>query len=118
LSNGTTKPVTSFLTKSALPPTSVTTQGKEQLIASFSGNLSTVRRLCRHGAPGGRISQFELSGLFIYIAGRALYLPLYALGVPWLRTFSWYIATLGVVLAGVQVGRFGVTWQFNVAGGG
>jgi uncharacterized MAPEG superfamily protein len=42
-------------------------------------------------------------GCFIYIAGRTLYLPLYALGVPWLRTFSWNIATLGVVLVGVQV---------------
>ncbi|MCA8900769.1 MAG: MAPEG family protein [Hyphomonas sp.] len=42
-------------------------------------------------------------GCTIYIAGRALFLPLYAIGVPWIRTFSWNAATLGLVLVGVQV---------------
>jgi uncharacterized MAPEG superfamily protein len=39
-------------------------------------------------------------GATLYLAGRVLFLPLYALGVPWLRTFSWNIATLGIVLVG------------------
>jgi uncharacterized MAPEG superfamily protein len=39
----------------------------------------------------------------MYIIGRCLFLPLYALGVRWLRTFSWNFATLGLVLVGVQV---------------
>lgn len=38
-------------------------------------------------------------GAVTYVAGRAAFLPLYALGAPWLRTFSWNIATLGLVLA-------------------
>lgn len=42
-------------------------------------------------------------GAILYIGGRMLFLPLYALGVPWLRTFSWNFATLGLVLVGVQV---------------
>lgn len=42
-------------------------------------------------------------GAWLYIVGRALFLPLYASGVPWLRTFSWNIATLGLVLVGVQL---------------
>ena len=37
-------------------------------------------------------------GASLYIAGRVIFLPLYAWGVPWLRTFSWNIATLGLVL--------------------
>jgi uncharacterized MAPEG superfamily protein len=41
-------------------------------------------------------------GSVMYIIGRVLYLPLYALGVPWLRTFSWNFATLGLVLVVVQ----------------
>jgi uncharacterized MAPEG superfamily protein len=41
-------------------------------------------------------------GASLYLAGRLLFLPLYALGVPWLRTFSWNLATLGIVLVGVQ----------------
>jgi uncharacterized MAPEG superfamily protein len=32
-----------------------------------------------------------------------LFLPLYALGNPWLRTFSWNLATLGLVTVGAQL---------------
>lgn len=42
-------------------------------------------------------------GSIMYLVGRTLFLPLYAAGVPWLRTFSWNLATLGLVLVGVQV---------------
>lgn len=42
-------------------------------------------------------------GSILYLVGRILFLPLYAAGVPWLRTFSWNLATLGQVLVGVQV---------------
>ncbi len=42
-------------------------------------------------------------GSILYLAGRLLFLPLYAAGVPWLRTFSWNLATLGLVLVGAQV---------------
>ena len=41
-------------------------------------------------------------GCALYLAGRIAFLPLYAAGVPWLRTFSWNIATLGLVLVGAQ----------------
>ena len=41
-------------------------------------------------------------GCALYLAGRIAFLPLYAAGVPWLRTFSWNIATLGLVLTGAQ----------------
>ena len=34
-------------------------------------------------------------GAWIYLVGRMLFLPLYAAGIPWLRTFSWNIATFG-----------------------
>ena len=46
---------------------------------------------------------FSYWGAILYLGGRILFLPLYALGVPWLRTFSWNIATLGLVLVGAQV---------------
>jgi len=49
---------------------------------------------------GGPLS---LWGSAVYLAGRIVYLPLYAAGIPWLRTFSWNIATLGLVLTGTQV---------------
>ena len=42
-------------------------------------------------------------GSVLYLVGRILFLPLYAAGIPWLRTFSWNLATLGLVLVGTQV---------------
>ena len=47
----------------------------------------------------------ELShwGAMIYLVGRILFLPLYAMGIPWLRTFSWNAATLGLVLVMAQI---------------
>jgi uncharacterized MAPEG superfamily protein len=47
----------------------------------------------------GAVSQF---GSALYLGGRILFLPLYAAGLPWIRTFSWNAATLGLVLVGVQ----------------
>ena len=47
----------------------------------------------------------ELSywGSVLYLIGRLLFLPLYAWGIRWIRTFSWNIATFGLVLVGAQV---------------
>lgn len=46
---------------------------------------------------------FSYWGAILYLTGRVLFLPLYAVGVPWLRTFSWNAATLGLVLVGVEI---------------
>lgn len=42
--------------------------------------------------------QLSAIGSVLYLAGRVVFLPLYAIGVPWLRTFSWNIATLGLAI--------------------
>jgi len=51
----------------------------------------------------GTAGSLSFWGGVLYLAGRIAYLPLYAFGVPWLRTFSWNIATLGLVFVGLQV---------------
>lgn len=47
------------------------------------------------GRTGGWLSE---AGAVTYLAGRVIFLPLYAAGVPWLRTFSWNAATAGLVM--------------------
>jgi uncharacterized MAPEG superfamily protein len=42
-------------------------------------------------------------GSILYVFGRILFLPLYAYGVVWVRTFSWNLATLGLVMVGAQI---------------
>ncbi len=38
------------------------------------------------------------TGAMMVLTGRVLFLPLYAAGVPWLRTFSWNFATFGLAM--------------------
>lgn len=51
----------------------------------------------------GREDWLSEVGAVIYVAGRALFLPLYAAGVPWIRTFSWNLATFGLAMVMAQV---------------
>lgn len=51
----------------------------------------------------GRNGDLSLYGALLYLGGRTLFIPLYAMGVPWLRTFSWNAATLGLVLVMAQM---------------
>lgn len=50
----------------------------------------------------GEAGAWSYWGAWLYLFGRILFLPLYALGLPWVRTFSWNAATLGLVLVGVE----------------
>jgi uncharacterized MAPEG superfamily protein len=51
----------------------------------------------------GKLGGLGAWGAGLYLGGRVLFLPLYALGTPWLRTFSWNAATLGLVLVMIDV---------------
>src|ERR1700761_4885786 len=46
----------------------------------------------------GRLGFLTSLGASLYFFGRVIYLPLYALGVPVVRTIVWMIATVGLVL--------------------
>jgi len=46
----------------------------------------------------GRHNWATLWGVQLYVAARIIYLPLYAFGVPGLRTLVWLVATLGIIL--------------------
>lgn len=50
----------------------------------------------------GAAGDLSAWGSIAYLAGRLAYLPLYALGVAWVRSLAWNVATLGLVLVGVQ----------------
>jgi len=45
----------------------------------------------------GRHSTLSEWGAIAYLVGRALYLPLYAFGIPVVRSFAWNVATFGVI---------------------
>jgi uncharacterized MAPEG superfamily protein len=57
-------------------------------------------------AAAGRLGHKTEIGAHLYFWGRLAYVPLYAAGVPVVRTLVWAIATGGLVLviAGLMVG--------------
>ena len=46
----------------------------------------------------GKTGVLTLWGAGLYFAARLVYLPLYALGVPWLRSLVWLVALGGLVM--------------------
>jgi uncharacterized MAPEG superfamily protein len=46
----------------------------------------------------GKTGMLTLWGAGLYFAARLVYLPLYALGVPWLRSLVWLVALGGLVM--------------------
>ena len=52
--------------------------------------------LIAHAA--NRHSALTVWGAHLYFWGRVAYLPLYAMGIPRIRTLAWAVATLGIIL--------------------
>ncbi len=54
----------------------------------------------------GRLGLLTNLGAHLYFFGRLIYLPLYAAGIPYVRSLVWTVATGGLVLviAGLMLG--------------
>jgi len=70
-------------------------RAQRNFLETFAIFAAAVLLLVALDREGGRLSQV---GSALYLGGRIVFLPLYAAGTPWLRTFSWNIATLGLAL--------------------
>ena len=44
-----------------------------------------------------RLGPLTCGGAVAYVAGRVAYLPLYAFGVPWLRSAVWFVSLFGII---------------------
>jgi uncharacterized MAPEG superfamily protein len=70
-------------------------RAQRNFLETFAIFAAAVLMLQALGRTGSWLSEW---GAGIYLAGRILFLPLYALGTPWLRTFSWNFATFGLAM--------------------
>jgi uncharacterized MAPEG superfamily protein len=52
--------------------------------------------LIAHGA--GREGALTLWGAWLYLVARVAHVPLYAFGVPWVRSLAWTVSLLGLAL--------------------
>jgi uncharacterized MAPEG superfamily protein len=44
-----------------------------------------------------RLGPLTSVGALLYVGGRVAYLPLYAFGVPWLRSAVWFVSLFGII---------------------
>jgi len=70
-------------------------RAQRNFLETFAIFVAAVLLLGELGRTGGWLSE---AGAVVYLGGRVLFLPLYAAGIPWLRTFSWNIATAGLAM--------------------
>lgn len=47
---------------------------------------------------GGRMGEITAYGALLYVVGRALYVPLYAFGVPFVRSLAWAASLAGILM--------------------
>lgn len=70
-------------------------RAQRNFLETFAIFAAAVLLLTQLDRTGGWLSHV---GVLMYLGGRCLFLPLYAAGVPWIRTFSWNFATLGLAM--------------------
>jgi len=75
-------------------------RAQRNFLETFAIFAAAVLMLEVSGRTGAWLSE---TGALIYPAGRIAFLPLYAAGVPWLRTLSWNAATGGLAMVMVAV---------------
>ena len=78
----------------------------KRTLANYLETLPAFALLLLAAELSGRGNEWTLVGGWVWLAGRAVYLPVYAAGIPWVRTIVWMVATLGIVvmLVGLTLG--------------
>lgn len=75
----------------------------DRAFANFKETFIFFAAAVLMAAALGRHNWETVWGAQAYLAGRIVYLPLYAMGVPVLRTLVWGVATAGIILILVAI---------------
>ena len=78
----------------------------KRMLANYLETLPAFALVLVAAELSGRGNDWTLAGGWVWLAGRVVYLPVYAAGIPWVRTIVWIVATLGIVvmLVGIALG--------------
>jgi uncharacterized MAPEG superfamily protein len=80
------------------PPPSPLTSRVQRAQANLFETLPLFAAAVLIAHVGGRNNEMTLLGSQMYLAARVLYLPLYAFGVPVVRTLVWGVSLAGLVM--------------------
>jgi len=90
----------------AMPPLKGVAGRLERALRNFLESFAFFAAAVLIAQTANLHNGLTLCGAWLYIAGRVAYLPLYAFGVPYIRSLAWTVATLGIflILAGIVYG--------------
>jgi uncharacterized MAPEG superfamily protein len=80
------------------PLTGVLAGRLDRAFANFKETFPFFAAAVMMAAVLGRHSNLTAWGAELYLAARIIYLPLYAMGVPFLRTLVWLASVIGIVM--------------------
>jgi uncharacterized MAPEG superfamily protein len=66
-------------------------------------NLVLFAALVLVAVATGRTNEMTVLGAQLFLWGRVAYAIIYLAGLPWLRTLSWFVSVIGLVLIFLQL---------------
>jgi len=81
-----------------VPPLLGTAGRLARALSNFSETFPLFAALVLAVVMAGKSSQLSEWGAGLYLGARVLYLPLYAFGVPLIRSLAWNVAAFGITL--------------------
>ena len=88
-----------------LPPVTGVAGRLERALSNYLETFPLFATLVLAAEVAGVHSRLTEWGAFLYLGARVLYLPLYALGVPIIRSLVWNVAAIGMLLFAVALLR-------------
>lgn len=70
----------------------------ERAFANFRETFPFFVALVLIDYLGGRLGEITTQGALLYVAARAVYVPLYAFGVPYVRSLAWLASLIGILM--------------------
>lgn len=70
----------------------------ERAFANFRETFPFFAALVIVDYLGGRLGMLTSVGALVYVVARAVYVPLYALGVPYVRSLAWVVSMVGILM--------------------
>ncbi len=75
----------------------------ERAFANYKETWPVFAAVALGLAVTGRSGGAGATGAWLWLAARAVYLPLYVLGVPYLRSLCWAVACAGLVMMAIRL---------------
>lgn len=84
-------------------PASVTAQRAKRALANFLETYPAFIALALALAVTGKSGGIGATGALVWIVGRALFFPIYVVGIPFVRTLAWAASIVGLVMMLVRL---------------